>query len=745
MPAFKLKKILLLGGVVLVTIAYLLTDWLIAIPPNKKATYVGSKTCAECHQTEMKKWHGSDHDLAMDLATPEFVLGDFENTSLSHHGVTSKMSRKGDKYFVETEGPDGQHEKFEVKYVFGYRPLQQYLTELKKGRIQVLPVTWDTENKRWYYVSPDKPYGTDDPLHWTGTAQNWNHMCADCHSTNFKKGYDVKTDTYHSTFSEMDVSCEACHGPGSIHVEIAKSKSLFWDKNHGYGLVNLKDKNSQTELETCAPCHSRRQRFTDNFNPGDQYGNHFGLALLEERLYHPDGQINDEVYVYGSFQQSMMYRKGVKCTNCHDPHTTRLKFKGNKLCTQCHLAPKYDTPNHHFHKTGTKSASCVECHMPAKKYMVVDPRRDHSLRRPRPDLTVKIGTPNACNNCHTKKNETAQWAADKVVEWYGEKRQPDPHYGELFKAGRDGKEEVIDELIDLATNSKDNGPIVRATAVSLLATRYDESIKEQKSIEKLIARALKDRKSIVRLAALRYFIPPRPMVIQQAHIMAMLFDRLKDSALSVRIEAARIANMYPSQRLNNNQQIRLETTLKEYVNSLMVNADQSGVHMNLAILAERKNKIEEAIAEYRTAIRLDPSVVGPRSNLAALYSRLASNEKYPQRETAKKQARNWREEEEKLMTRDAKLLPKNGNIQFRLALIRHALGRSKEAVEPMKRAVELLPRQTDYRLYLAQLYEKLKQWDNAIEQVEILIKKNPNRPDYQQMLQSLQIQKKASN
>ena len=407
MSIFTPKKIIFFTLVILAAGSYLLADWLVAIPIDKKAKYVGAKTCAECHQTEMKKWQNSDHDRAMDLATKEFVLGDFDNTSLTHHGVTSKMSQADGKFYVETEGPDGKHEKFEVKYVFGYEPLQQYLTELEKGHIQVLPVTWDTENKRWYFASPDKPFGTDDPLHWTGTAQNWNHMCADCHSTNYKKGYDVATNTYHPTFSEMDVSCEACHGPGSIHVEIAKSKTIFWDKNHGYGLPNLKDKNPLVEMETCAPCHSHRQHLMDGFKPGQKYHDHYSLALLEDQLYHADGQIHEEVYVYGSFQQSLMFRKGVKCSNCHDPHTTKLKFEGNKLCTQCHLAPKYDSPNHHFHKTGTKSASCVECHMPSKTYMVVDPRRDHSLRRPRPDLTVKIGTPNACNNCHTKKKRNS--------------------------------------------------------------------------------------------------------------------------------------------------------------------------------------------------------------------------------------------------------------------------------------------------------------------------------------------------
>ena len=391
-------------------------DWWSVLPPGKTATYVGRQSCLKCHAEQGSRWQGSDHDMAMDLATPEFVLGDFNDTQLEHHGVTSKMRRRGDEFFVETEGPDGERGEFRVKYVFGYRPLQQYLTELDKGYVQVLPVTWDTEEKRWFYANPDAPFGPGDPLHWTGTAQNWNHMCADCHSTNFEKNYDLETDTYHYSYSEIDVSCEACHGPGSIHVELATANSLFWDRHYGYGLAKLKDKNSKTQIESCAPCHARRQRIYPGFEPGKDFHDHFGLSLLEEHLYHPDGQIDDEVYVYGSFTQSLMYRKGVRCTDCHDPHTTRIKYEGNRLCTQCHLSPKYDVPEHHHHQLGSQGALCVECHMPSKNYMVVDPRRDHSLRPPRPDLTVKLGVPNACNKCHTKEEESAQWAADWIVK-----------------------------------------------------------------------------------------------------------------------------------------------------------------------------------------------------------------------------------------------------------------------------------------------------------------------------------------
>ncbi len=399
-------------------------DWWFGLPDDVEFTYVGRQSCIQCHQQQAERFSGSHHDLAMDLATPETVLGDFDDAMLEHYGITSHMFQADGKYWIHTEGPDGEMADFEIKYVFGHDPLQQYMVEFGRGAsmadnevpaVQVLRVSWDTKKKQWFYLSPPdvrEKLAPDDDLHWTGIAQRWNTMCADCHSTNLKKGFDTKTLTYHTTFSEIDVSCEACHGPGSAHVEMANSKSLFWDRKHGYGLARLKGNDAEPQIQTCAKCHSRRRILTEDFKAGDNFYDHYGNELFQPQTYFCDGQILDEVYVHGSYLQSKMYHKGIRCTDCHDPHTARLKFEGNKVCTSCHQhsAGKYDTPLHHQHQEGSRGASCVECHMPETTYMDVDPRRDHSLRVPRPDLSVKYGTPNACTRCHLelKKVELPQ-------------------------------------------------------------------------------------------------------------------------------------------------------------------------------------------------------------------------------------------------------------------------------------------------------------------------------------------------
>ena len=462
----------MIGAIFLFALAgYVAFDYGSSIPSSTTATYVGRDRCIECHQKQASQWAGSDHDRAMDLATPDTVLGDFDHIELDHHGVSTQFWRDGDRFLVRTEGPDGAPTEYAIKYVFGCQPLQQYMVEIEPagvddavGRVQVLRWSWDTERNEWFYLAPpdvDDRLLPDDPLHWTGYGQNWNHMCAECHSTNLKKNHDLDRRRYHTTYSEIDVSCEACHGPGSVHVQLAEAKSLFWDRRRGYGLdTNLKE-TPLAEIHSCARCHARRIRGSAEWAAGENFDDHFSTHLLTAGTYYPDGQILDEVYVYGSFLQSKMYEKDIRCSDCHNVHSGQVKFTDNRLCTSCHqhTAAKYDSPAHHHHNVDSTGASCIECHMPATPYMDVDFRRDHKLGVPRPDLSVKFQTPNSCTGCHldeaglspTRREELGHyskwlaaarggdqevaaalhrvdnWAADTIQAWYGDNsaiRQP---------------------------------------------------------------------------------------------------------------------------------------------------------------------------------------------------------------------------------------------------------------------------------------------------------------------------------
>ncbi|MFP8880341.1 MAG: multiheme c-type cytochrome, partial [Myxococcota bacterium] len=382
-------------------------------------SYVGSAECGRCHADQFEKWSGSHHDLAMQIASDATVLGNFDAAEFSQHGAHFLFSRRDGRFLVRTEDANGDPAEFEIAYTFGVEPLQQYLVRLARGRLQVLSVAWDTRpsaqgGQRWFHLYPDERQRPGDPFHWTGGYQTWNHMCAECHSTNLEKHFDSATDSYATKWAEIDVACEACHGPGSLHVAGAAAGS---DAPAGLP-VGFAAGDSRYQVDVCAPCHSRRHRVSAEDRTGQPLLDHFVPVTLRAGLYHSDGQILEEVYVYGSFVQSAMYAHGVACSDCHDPHSLELRIAGNGLCTQCHaetgnpsfpsLTKKaYDTAEHHFHPAGSAGAQCVNCHMPARTYMQIDPRRDHSFRVPRPDVSMKLGTPNACTGCHTDR--TAAW------------------------------------------------------------------------------------------------------------------------------------------------------------------------------------------------------------------------------------------------------------------------------------------------------------------------------------------------
>lgn len=719
-------------GLCLLIVGGVFADYWSAKPRDAVTSFVGRSSCIECHQDQADKFKNSHHDLAMDVATDETVLADFDNAEFEHDGMVNRMFRDGKKFMVHTEGPTGKMEDFEVKYVFGVDPLQQYMVEFDRtpdmppqeiARLQVLRISWDTHRKKWFYLRPPdvaEKLEPNDPLHWTGIAQRWQTMCADCHSTNLQRNFDVKTAKYHTTFSEIDVSCEACHGPGSLHVELANSRSLFWDRHHGYGLAKLKGESNQPQLEACAPCHSRRGLLDGSFTAGSSYCNHFNLELLQSDTYYDDGQIKDEVYVYGSFIQSKMHHKGIRCTDCHDPHSLELKHPGNETCTSCHqhAAGKYDVPSHHHHAPGTPGSMCVDCHMPHRTYMDVDPRRDHSLRVPRPDLSVKFGTPNACSGCHVKDQleklptpkrdsfreyadwlnaaergdaeareilaSVDQWCDDACEKWYGAERKTPEHFVEALASFRRGDEGSIAKLLALANKSDEDAPaIARATALSELGA---SNVREAVAVAtKLLKES--DEDPVVRAAAIGVFMGASPEAARKA-----LVPLLDDPIRLVRAEAARVLVASGAfQSLNVSERTQVDLAIEEVKASLMAASDRGGAHMAWAMLCEQQGRPEAAIEAYETAMRLEPTMTGPRTNLAALLEQLANQQRGPQSLQLIARAEALRDDELPLLARDAKLAPENPDIQYRYGLALYLAGKLDESLKQLKLAVKLAP------------------------------------------------------
>ncbi|MEO8508233.1 MAG: tetratricopeptide repeat protein [Betaproteobacteria bacterium] len=657
-------------------------------PPSAvAATYVAETQCGECHPKAVEAWRGSHHQRAMEPANDKTVLGDFANAKFTHRGATTQFTQRDGKYFITTEGRDGKPAEFEVAYTFGVAPLQQYLVAAPGGRLQAPTIAWDTEKKRWFALYPNDRHKPDDPLHSMGRYQNWNLMCSECHSTDLRRNYDAKTDRYDTQWAEVNVGCQACHGPGSAHVAWAKQAAGKDAKGlpaSTLGLaVDFRGTDSRYQVEACAPCHSRRQRLTDGEQPGKPFLDNYHPALLREGLYFADGQQNDEVYVWGSFVQSRMYAQGVRCTDCHDAHSLRLKAQGNALCAQCHqpagnarfptLAKKdYDTPAHHHHAAGTPGAQCASCHIPSKNYMVVDARPDHSFRIPRPDLSVKLGTPNACNGCHDKR--TPQWAADAVAQWFGPSRRQEPTFAVAFTAARRGAPTALVGL-DAIVADRAQPAIVRATALDL-ARNFSPGG------GRLGVQAKNDADPLVRAAAAAALVAV-PAQERFPYAAPMLADPIK----LVRIEAARALADFPVARIPDSDRAAFDRAWSELIASEQTLADMPSAQMNLGGLYWRQGDVAAAEAAYRRAVMLDPYLPVAYTSLAGLLS---------------EQRRNA--DAERALRDGIAKVPADGPLQASLGLLLVEEKREAEALAALNRSTQLAPERarTFYNLGLLQ-------------------------------------------
>lgn len=652
--------------------------------------YVGANACEGCHQAEFKAWQGSHHELAMQEANIKTVLGDFNNATFKYNNVESTFFRRDDSFMVRTDGPDGKLTEYPIAYTFGISPLQQYLIAFPGGRYQVLSIAWDSRpqaegGQHWFHLYPKEKIAHTDQLHWTGRYQNWNMECADCHSTHVKKGYDSITDSYKTTFKEVNVACESCHGPASRHIKWAQhdDQSSYSDVTKGLGVVLKSDRQetwafsdnsgiahrkqpaSDALMNTCWTCHSRRSTLVEGSLPGLSLEDSHHPALLTQPNYYADGQQRDEDYTWGSFRQSKMFQQGVTCMDCHEPHSLKLRAEGNALCIRCHKAEKFDTQKHHFHKEQSKGADCMDCHAPEQNYMGNDGRHDHSFRLPRPDLSELLGSPNACIQCHTKQNN--KWAASSLDKWLGKSWRQRPHYGTTLQAGASEGIKALPELIELAQNQSSSA-LVRATAVNLLKPLMSPDLL-------LFAREqLKDKDPSVRIAGLGLIESIDPI-----NRVLMASPLLIDSVRGVRIEAARILTDLPDDQITSNHIESRRSAMKEYLNYLDLNADWPVENVNLGNLYSRQHNFEPAIAAFERALKLDPRFVRAYVNLADVYRQLHRDN-----------------EGEQQLRNGLSISPMSADLHHALGLLLVRRGDKNSALKELAEAANLSPENIRY-------------------------------------------------
>lgn len=646
--------------------------------------HVGRQVCAECHAQQASLWSGSHHDLAMQEAGKETVLGDFSGVSVEHFGTTSSFYMKDGRFMVRTEGGDGELGEFEVRYAFGVEPLQQYLVELPDGYLQALSLAWDTRDKaeggqRWFHLYPDEKITPNDELHWTRVSQNWNSQCAECHSTALRKNYDPLKRSYSSRWSEIDVSCEACHGPGSAHVGWARREAgwqaledslglairfderdgVNWDIDKDSGnAVRSRPSAGKKEIEACARCHARRSPISEGYVHGEPLMDHYMPRLLDEGMYHADGQIDDEVYVYGSFLQSRMHAAGVTCSDCHEPHSLGLRAPGNGVCLQCHASAKYDSEKHHFHPLDSAGASCVECHMPPKTYMVVDPRHDHSMRIPRPDLTVVLGAPNACNTCHTDRSP--EWAAGVVEKWYEHPVEGHQRYAQAFAKARRSDPGAAASLAALVGDTE-TPDIARATALALAGPMLTPALLDAVQL------GLWDGNPLLRAAAVGA-LENAPATVR----VQLLFPMLDDPVRAVRIEVARVLADIPAGDLDKGKAAKLEKASAEYLASQHVMSERPEAQVNIGNFHAARGDVEKARGAFREAVAIENSFMPAYINLADL-ERAAGNEKAS----------------EVVLRQAISVAPENGLAWHALGLALVRQQRTGEGLDALQKAVRL--------------------------------------------------------
>jgi predicted CXXCH cytochrome family protein len=659
-------------------------------------TYVGSETCAGCHRAEAELWRSSQHRLAMQHANDTTVLGDFKDASFDYYGVRSRFFRRDGKFLVETDGLDGKLATFEVKYTFGVDPLQQYLVEFPDGRLQALSLAWDSRPKdqggqRWFHLYPDEEIKHEDVLHWTRLSQNWNFMCAECHSTGVRKNYDAAADRFATTWSEISVGCEACHGQGSQHVGWARAQRSWWpfgkreDPRKGL-LVRFDERRDITwaidpttgnarrsfppalvrkEVETCGLCHARRGEFSEDWVPGRSLSDTHVVSPLARGLYEADGQMRDEVYDYGSFKQSRMFAAGVTCGDCHEPHGAKLRAPGDGVCLQCHAADKYVAVAHHHHAAASPGSACTACHMPVRTFMVVDARHDHSFRIPRPDLSVKLGTPNACSDCH--RDKPAAWAAAAIETWHGPRRKGFQTYAEAFHAAWNDQADAA-ALLAVVASDRNAPAFARAGALGELASRLSPS-----NIG-LARSALSDPDPMVRIGALDMLAS-----LPGGELWSLISPLLSDPIRGVRLRTTALLAAVPSATQPPADRERFERAAAEFIAVQRLNADRPEARATLGNFYARRGYRADAEAEYKAALQLSPQYAAAAVNLADLYRQLGRDG-----------------EGEGVLRAAIAASPHDAGLHHALGLTLTRLKRPADALEELRQAAELDPDRARY-------------------------------------------------
>lgn len=653
-----------------------------------------ARACATCHEEQFEKWQRSQHAWANRLVSVEKDGAAFTPARMLVNGsFVTHLHEQGNRFEFVSSGPDGiSHHQPEA--VIGIEPLRQYLVPFPGGRLQVVDVSYDPHSNKWFNAFGDEDRQPHEWGFWKNRSMNWNSRCAFCHMTGFEKNYDPDADTYASTWDEMGVSCAQCHGAGvetdeGLMLEACRVSSVE-------GTEHARRSTLDTQLHNCASCHARREELTGAFKAGDNFHDHFLLALIDQPgVYYPDGQVREENFEYGSFAMSRMHHKGVTCMDCHDPHSGELvaPAQNNALCLTCHAPPGQrdakviDLMTHSHHPPGTPGDTCIECHMPTTTYMTRDPRRDHGFTSPDPTLTKELGIPNACTRCHVDKD--ADWAIEWTEQWYGEKMdRRSRRRARLIVRAQNGDASVVQELLRFA--AEEEIALWRASLISLLSPWvYEDEVRQ------FAADELRHVEPIVRAAAVRALAP---VTDAQDQLKAMR----KDPVRAVRVQAA-WSTMNPREEESRSNQ--------EVLNWLRRICDEPTGAIRMGQKALADGSPAEAEEWMRKAVDWDPSAYTHHMLGRVLHARGNIDGAIDE------------------ISQAAELDPEGVDYPYALALLYAEQGETRHSLLHLKRTVELAPNlgRAWYNLGLA--HAQLEELDMAIASLQKAEELSPGSPE----------------
>jgi tetratricopeptide (TPR) repeat protein len=613
--------------------------------------YVGSSSCQECHREFYRLWAPSHHGLAMQpyaMARTDLL----EQKAPLQIGTNAYLADVA-KGVVLERGADGER-RFALEQAMGGKNVYYFLTPLDRGRLQVLPVGYDVRRKEWFDVagSAMRHFGRqpDEPLHWTESPYTFNTACFSCHVSQLTNNYNLRTDTYQTSWSEPGINCETCHGPGVEHIRIArqtpKGRPLQDLKLAGLGNIPSEQMNS-----LCGACHARLYPLTGSFPPGARFFDHFGLATLEQADFYPDGRDLGENFTFTSWRLNPCLKSGqLDCMKCHTS-SGRNRFpreRADAACLPCHHDKVDNAAAHSHHKAGTEGAQCIACHIPMTEFARMR-RSDHSFRPPMPAATLACGSPNACNLCHT--NQTAAWADRLVRQWHPRDYQaPTLLRAGWIAAARKRDWSRLPEIVQyLASAAREE--IWAASLLELLAGCEEEAKWDG------VKPCLKDPSPLVRAAAAQVLGEGlRPEFIP------LLAAATRDDFRLVRLRAAAALAGVPQEMIASAGQPSVSKATDELLASFLARPDDAASYHNLGNFRLERHEYDAAIQAFTTASRLQPRDISPLVNVSLAYNLTGQN---PKAEASLRQA--------------LRLDPTNAAIHLNLGMLLAEMERPLEA------------------------------------------------------------------